>query len=225
MKAIGLFLIGVGLFTFSSCDEIFNENVRGKGVLAKQTLKLGSFDEVDVTSAMKLYIRQGDKQSVVVKSHQNILDRLDAKVRSGRLEFDLDPANYSNLDLSIYITVPKIKYIGASGASEIEFYHFVGLTDLELDFSGATNFTVKGPETDIDHLTVDLSGAGELNALLLKCRQVDLDLSGASSCEIFATEELNIDASGASEIRYKGKPRLRQDISGASEVEPLNDKN
>ncbi|MFA7272303.1 MAG: head GIN domain-containing protein [Crocinitomicaceae bacterium] len=222
MKAMGILLLGIGLFTFGSCDEFLNENFEGKGPLVKRTLNVGTFQEVEVSGAMKLFVRQGDKQSVVVKSHDNVLKHLDAKVRSGRLEFDLDRGNYNNLDLSIYITVPTIQYIGASGASEIELQHFDHLNELEFDFSGASSFVALGEDSNIDHLIVDISGAGELSAFKLKSKTIDLDLSGASSCEVFATHQLNIDVSGASEVRYKGNPRIRQDVSGASSVESVH---
>ena len=222
MKAIGILLLGLGLFTVSSCEEFLYENFEGKGPLVKRTLKVGAFQEVEVSNAMKLYIRQGEKQSVVVKSHKNVLKHLDAKVRSGRLEFDLDRGNYRNLDVSIYITVPSIQYIGASGASEIELQHFNHLNQLQFDFSGASSFEAFGEETTIDHLIVDLSGAGEINAFKLKCKNIDLDLSGASTCEVFATQHLNLDVSGASEIRYKGNPHIRQDVSGASSVQAVD---
>lgn len=222
MKVLGILFVTIGMLSLSSCDEIFNENFEGKGPIVKRTIKVGSFDEVEVSNSMNLFIRQGAKQSVVVESQGNILDQLDAKTRSGRLEIELEKGNYRNVDINIYITVPNIKYIGGSGASKVEMSYFDQLRELELDFSGATEFRAVGKESNVDRLTVDISGAGELKAFLLKCRRIDLDLSGASSCELYATEVLNLDISGASEVRYKGKPRVSQDVSGASSVESLD---
>jgi|TARA_R110000737_G_scaffold122420_1_gene154347 hypothetical protein len=222
MKILGILFIAVGMFTIASCDEIFNENFEGKGPLVKRTIKVGSFDEVEISGSMKLFIRQGAEQRVIIESQANILDRFEAKTRSGRLEVEMEKGNYRDVDFNIYITVPYIKYIGGSGASEIELSHFNQLGELELDFSGATEFKAVGKESNVDRLIVDISGAGELAGFLLKCRRIDLDLSGASSCEVYATETLNLDISGASEVRYKGNPRITQDVSGASSVESVN---
>ncbi len=222
MKLINIVLVTAGISGLVACDEIFNENIDGKGPIVSNNITVGQFDEVEVSNAMNLFIRQGDKQTVVIKSQANIFERVHAKTRDGRLEIELEQGNYHNTDISVYVTVPNIKYIGGSGASQVELSHFDKMRSLELDFSGATKFIAVGPETEIDQLFVDISGAGEMNAFLLKCKKINLDLSGASSCEIYATENLNLDISGASEVRYKGKPRIKQDISGASSVEAVD---
>jgi hypothetical protein len=222
MKWMNILLVVAGVFALTSCDEIFNENFEGKGPVVKRSLKLNNFDEIEVSNSMELYIKQGEKTSVIVKSHNNILDQVNAKVRSGRLELEMEPGNYHNVDIKVYVTVPTIKYIGGSGASYIEMSNFDRIRELELDFSGATEFKASGQETYVERLLVDISGAGSLRGFGLKCRRVDLDLSGASSCEVFATEILNLDISGASEVRYKGKPRISQDVSGASSVEAVD---
>ncbi|MGJ8660872.1 MAG: head GIN domain-containing protein [Bacteroidota bacterium] len=221
MKLISVLIVVAGLMGLVACDELLNENFHGKGPMISNTLKVGSFDEVEVSNSMKLFIRQGEKSSVVVKCQENILERIKAKVRSGRLELELDYGSYQDVNISVYITVPNIKYIGGSGASQVEMSHFDKLNTLELDFSGATEFIAVGQESNVDNLIVDISGAGDLQAFLLKCRRIDLDISGASSCEVYATEMLNLDLSGASEVRYKGKPRINQDVSGASSVESV----
>jgi hypothetical protein len=221
MKLLNILFVAAGIFVLTSCDEFFNENFEGKGPVVKRSLKLDEFDEIEVSNSMELYIRQGEKTSVVVKGQKNILDRLEAKVRSGRLEIELEWGNYRDVDLKVYVTVPNIKYIGGSGASRVELSSFDKIKELELDFSGATEFRAVGKESNIDRLLVDISGAAELEGFLMKCRRVDLDLSGASSCEVYATESLNLDISGASEVRYKGKPRISQETSGASSVKAV----
>ena len=222
MKALGVLFAMVGMASLFSCDEMFNENFEGKGPIVKRSLKAGSFDEIKVSNSMELIIRQGEKQTIVVKSNGNILDQLEAKVRGRRLEIELKQGNYHDVDIKVYVTLPNIKYIGGNGASKVEMSSFNHLKELKLDFSGATEFHAVGQESNIDRLLVEISGAGELDGFLMKCRRVDLDLSGASSCEVYATERLNIDISGASEVRYKGEPQLTQDASGASSVKAVD---
>jgi hypothetical protein len=222
MKVLRILFIFAGMLSLTSCDELLNDNFEGRGPVVKRTLKVGSFEGVEVSNSMNLYIRQGLQQSVMVESHANILDQLEVKTRSGLLEIELERGSYRNVDVNIYITLPEIKYIGGSGASKVELSHFDKINELELDFSGATFFCVVGRETNVNRLSIDISGAVELQAFLLKCRRIDLDLSGASSCELYATEKLNLDISGASQVRYKGKPLVSQDVSGASSVVSVN---
>lgn len=222
MKIASVFLVAIGMMFLFSCDELLNENFVGKGPKVKRTLKVESFNGLIVANAMSVFIQQGAEQKVVIEGNANILDKIDAKSEGGRLEIQLEKGNYKNCDVNIYITIPSINYIAGSGATSIELAHFDKLNKLELDFSGATEFTAVGKQTNVSKLKVDISGAGEIKAFQLKCKKIDIDLSGASECELNATESLNLDISGASEVRYLGKPKVTQDISGSSTVVGLD---
>ena len=55
-------------------------------------------------------------------------------------------------------------------------------------------------------LTVECSGASQMNADDLTADTVTAELSDASSAQLNAKEELTAEASGASHLRYTGQP-------------------
>ena len=74
-------------------------------------------------------------------------------------------------------------------------------------------------EGETSEITVEVSGASNVDAESLKAKTADVDASGASSVNVFVTERLVSDASGASRISYSGNPTsVEKKTSGASRV-------
>jgi hypothetical protein len=68
-------------------------------------------------------------------------------------------------------------------------------------------------------LTVEMSGASQLEAEKLKSVNVSVDASGASRAHVFVSGELKADLSGASGVTYAGNPQnMEKRTSGASSV-------
>jgi hypothetical protein len=234
MRFLLLAFFSVGIL--SSCGYVMGERAYGDGNIITKDAHVGSFNSIDVSSALEVHISQGNTNQVQIKTDQNLLDLIEvftdgntlvARVRQG---YNLEPSGR----IVIQITAPEYKSIQVSGASKIIADNTISGSDLHLgasgasqismevnggkissDLSGASSLSLKGQATDFD---LEASGASHSKCYELVAENAMIDLSGASSAEITANKHLRADASGASHVRYKGDASVNSNTSGAGSV-------
>jgi hypothetical protein len=202
----------------------------------KQTYALTNFDRLDMGSAFGITVRQGANFSIVAEGDQRNLNDLDVYTRNGTLFAQYRNHNRSRqYQTSFQITMPTLRGVSFSGASQSEVSGCRSLNDLDIELSGASKgkFEVQASRTTIDlsgaskldaigsgtALTAGLSGASKLDAFGYPVDEARVNASGASNARISVTDALVADASGASAIRYRGTPRVQQRVSGSSTVQ------
>lgn len=232
MRTIIAALLGVIILT--SCQE----TIIGNGILKQDARAVQAFDEIEVSGQVTVYLRQGEKEEVIVEADENLLPYIKTNVSGDRLSVSSE-ANFKDYKkLAVYITARELEYIKLSGAIELNGEKVFRSVDLKIDASGAciVNMDVQCEELTIDgsgavtfnlngfsrEANFDISGAVEVNAFELETRNTKIDMSGAGSADIYVTDEVSIDVSGAGEINYKGNPRdIKQDISGAASINQI----
>ncbi|HNS16847.1 MAG TPA: DUF2807 domain-containing protein [Bacteroidales bacterium] len=205
---------GCSLHTFAQWYE-------GSGTVARETRELAFFDKIDAGGMAEVLLSQGPEQLVVVEADDNLLQNIKTIVEDQTFKISTEKIrDYTKL--LIYITLPDLSLIKASGASQVR-----GLTPFELqylmaDVSGASELDM---ELNVQVLESELSGAAEMQltgtanshnshlsgASLLKAFDLEtqfttISASGASNGEVLAIKELTIDTSGAGEVRYHQEP-------------------
>ncbi len=202
----------------------------------KQTYALTNFDRLDMGSAFSITVQQGASFSIVAEGDRRNLNDLDVYTRNGTLFAKYRNHNRSRqYQTSFQITMPTLRGVAFSGASQSEVSGFSNLNELDIELSGASKgrFTVQASRTNIDlsgaskldaigsgtTLAAALSGASKLDALGYPVDEARVNASGASNARISVNNALVADASGASAIRYRGTPRVQQRVSGASTVQ------
>jgi hypothetical protein len=104
--------------------------------------------------------------------------------------------------------------INLSGASEVT--GSLKIADGKFDLSGASSLELEGSADDI---SVEASGASEVELSDFTAANVDVELSGASNAVINASSRLDVNLSGASDLKYIGSPKLGNiNISGGSSI-------
>jgi putative autotransporter adhesin-like protein len=69
-------------------------------------------------------------------------------------------------------------------------------------------------------MTVEASGASQLDAEQLQIGDLTVGLSGASTATVSVTDTISAQLSGVSNLAYQGTPRFtRKDVSGGSTIE------
>lgn len=203
--------------------------------------EVGDFTGVDVSSAIKLYLSQGNECAVAVscedKSYNN---RIKTEVRNGVLKISLENGTWNSWSwkdrtIRAYVTIKDITIIRSSGASQIRLNEAFKVGNLKLDINGASSFkgTINGNTVKIDasgassiniegntnDLDVQASGASSVKAYDFVSNKCTVDCSGASSVGVNVKNELKAEASGASSVRYKGSPTNKLcESSGASSI-------
>lgn len=170
----------------------------------KQDRKVDAFSKINIGSAFKVYLMQGSIQSVAVEIDEEYINDVETKVSNGTLYVKLESNNYSgnrNIHvMNVYITIPTIDGITASGAAK---------------------FQVETPIKNNGTVKLNLSGASSVKDISLTCKELKIDQSGASKCSINLTADIvDTDISGAAKLELSGKvDKLIVDASGASKAD------
>ena len=242
MKSYILLLIIPILFIFSSCGDINEQRVIGNGVITKKSYGIENFSTIKVSSSLEVYIKQADHFSIEVETDENLQDKVDIYEMDGVLYVGIkNGINFSTSDdTKVYISMPMVKAVKATGAVEIETDGvFNQLEPLELSLSGASeaNLNIRMPTVGVTvsgagtvkikgeskEINLKASGASNINTSNLLTESVTASASGASHIKAFGSVSFILDASGASSIEYKGGGAVEKSkSSGASSIKPID---
>lgn len=223
--------------TLTVCLAIMSGFAMAQKVVSEpnaQVRQVPSFDAVAVGGAIDLIISQGSTSTVVVTaSDVKLRDRIVTAVEDGTLRISVS-GNYINNNnrqwMRVYIAVPDLRKIGASGASDVLIDGVFKASTLEIALSGASDFKGRieadklrlaasgSSDIDImgkaDRVEVALSGASDLNGRELVARVCEIGASGSSDAQISVTEEIKAAASGSCDIIYYGNPKIKEHAAG-----------
>jgi hypothetical protein len=226
------------LFSLQSCLYINSPDgtIPPRGSSSRE-IGLQNFDRLEMGSAFNIRVRRGSGFRVTATGELNDLDDLDAYVdRNGLLTIryrNTWRARRYRMDLDI--TLPALRSVRFSGASESVVEGFENLRLLDVQLSGASRSTFVGSG---ERLKVELSGGSELlllrgegrlltgqlsggSALLaadFPVEEADLNLSGGSRARVWVSKYLGVDASGGSSVLYRGNPSTEHRLSGGSRL-------
>jgi len=182
------------------------------GATVTRTLAWSGASSLDIDLPADVRYVQGPGNTVVVSGPQRAVDRV--VVRGDTIRYS-SGRHRRYPRLSIVVTAPNISAFDVSGRNRlvIEGYR---QAELSLDVSGSAEVTATG---EVDRLSVDLSGSGDLDLGALKTRRAYMDVSGAADATIAPIDEARLEISGIGDVRLLTNPkRLETDISGAGKI-------
>ncbi|MBZ5857246.1 head GIN domain-containing protein [Flavihumibacter profundi] len=202
--------------------------------------QVNEFSGVHVSSAIDLYISQGNEIGVAVSSTDTkVRDRIMTEVKDGVLNIWFDGKGWNdwkgNKHMKAYVSVKTLEMIKADGACDVKFMGKVKAERLSIDLSGASDLSgelecnnldmdVSGASDtklsgNVGNVSVKLSGASSIKGWGLVAENCDIDASGASSINVIVNKEMKVKANGASDVNYKGNGVIREmKSSGASSI-------
>lgn len=174
--------------------------IRGSGNLETREFNHSNFTRIEVGTAFEVEVVRSDSFSISITMDDNLFDYLNVSKSGETLEIRLKSGyGYISHTAIAEITMPELR---------------------KLDFSGATDGTVSGFSSAQD-LAVGLSGASSLDMVDMAAGDVDFGLSGASHLTggMTADGDVRFDISGASSVILSGSADdLDADVSGASRL-------
>lgn len=231
MKKLLLITLPVVLLLFAACTSIISS-----GNYIKENREFSGFSEINVSSAIELFLTQDDVESVEIKTSDNIMQYIETKMTGNTLHIRVKPKiSISTGHVYAYVSVKTLKKLTASGASVVKLENTISGDELVADISGASllkgminydsaKFNLSGASTtDLSGFVSDLdlicSGASKAKDFTLSVDDLTVNLSGASEAKITVNNNLSYNLSGASDLRYKGNPIvLSASSTGASTV-------
>ncbi|GAB3555159.1 head GIN domain-containing protein [Spirosoma fluminis] len=202
----------------------------------QQTYALTNFNRLDMGSAFTITVVPGTTFNIIANGDRRNLDDLDVYVRNSTLIAQYRNNRNRKYGTSFTITMPTLRGVSFSGASQSTIRGFSNLDQLDIELTGASkgNFDIEAARTTMrlsgasvlrvdgesETLQADLSGASNLDAFNYPAQRADVEASGASKASLSVGSSLVVNASGASVVRYRGNPTVQQHVSGASKVQP-----
>ncbi len=188
----------------------------GSGVPAAQARHVGTFTGVELAGANNVVIRVGEKQSVVVRGDDNLLDRVTTHVRSGTLVVANTPGSFTTKSpMSVAVTVPTFGALTLTGSGNI-VVDGVDAESLKVSLPGAGTLTGSGT---VERLDVTVGGSGTVLFTRIAANDVRAVVSGTGSIFVTATASLDASVSGSGSILYAGQPQsVTKSITGTGTI-------
>lgn len=188
-----------------------------------QTRKISGFTGVDVSHGIDLYLSNGPESVSVSASTNDLRDRIITEVVHGVLRIYLEDnfnGGSGNTNMKAYVSLNNLKYLGASGGSDIFLKGLITANDLRVELSGGGN--LKG-NLNADHLNIgqsggsgveltgkvkdlnlESSGGGRLKGYGLVTDVAKINSSGGSDAELTVNKQISVESSGGGSVSYKG---------------------
>lgn len=177
------------------------KRVKGEGEVKEKPISTKTFSEISIEGQAKINVSYGEKQSIMLKAQESILDIIevnsDGKQLNIKVKDGYSISSSKGIEVEIVLPTPIEKYTVA-GAAEV---HVTGKPQ--------------------ESLSVEIAGAADFNGSSLEVKNVMVQIAGAGDCKVWATENLKVSIAGAGDVRYKGDPILKKDIAGIGSVKQM----
>ena len=153
-----------------------------------KNLDVTSFSSVAISSCFSVTFEKSDKFSVTLTVPERIDNSLIAKVQRGTLILGIKNVFKEGLHLSenevlkAHITAPAFSSIKLSGASNIKFIGKFNASEVSIDLSGASDLDDLNIKSG--KISISLSGASNVRSMNAVANQFECDLSGGADCNI-----------------------------------------
>ncbi len=189
----------------------------GSGISQRETRAVDTFDEVEVNGAATVHVRFGGESKVELTTDDNLLPLIDTRVDDGRLVIEPREPIRPSAGLVIEVTTQELARVEANGSVDLHVEQ-AKRGQLEVELNGACDFVASG---QVDQLTIDASGASDVDTRELRAQTVKFSLSGAGSGQVYAARSLTAEISGAGRLKYYGSPsQIKQELSGVGSISP-----
>lgn len=223
---------------FASSYSCAQKN-KGSGNVVKQERQTGPFHSLEINGIVNVYITQGDNESIVVETDDNLQDAILTENNNDRLVIKEKKGVFEKFTkVNVYVTVTNLSKLEVSGISNVECQNQLQTEKLDVDISGTGNITLDVNcqilKTDISgvgnvnlkgeakNAVIEKSGAGSLRAFELTVQTLEIENSGIGNAEVTAVKEISIESSGAGNLHYKGDPVVKKlETSGIGHVKKV----
>ena len=201
-----------------------------------KTWTTGDFDKAVMEGTFKVFLKQGDKNGVTIKSgYSDITDYIDVKTARGTLYIKIKRKPFDFSSIEIYITFNTLSRLEIDGGIKLETDGYLDLEDIFIRIRGGSRMKFFTKVRDMklvneggvlielsgvaDHFDVRIAGAGHIDASEMKSGDVSFKIEGVGTGIVYATKTLNAEIIGAGKLKYRGNPRVTKKIEGLGSVQ------
>lgn len=200
-----------------------------------KTYNIGEFTKIYMEGGYKVYLIQGNENSVKVKaSDDDVFDYIQIKNYGDELTIDLEPDHFDFDRIVLYITFKNLEKLRIEGGVKLETKGYLDLDDFEMYVAGGAKIELNMKAKDVEivgeggvlfeldgvarSLDIKISGAGHVDAEELKTKDVNFKIEGVGTGSVYATETLFAKIEGVGRVKYHGDPKVTKSIDGLGSV-------
>lgn len=203
----------------------------------KKTLDLPEFKSIYVNSNYTVYLKQTNKQEVVVEADPDILAATEIKVENGILMINIERkpespnkslwAKIDDIKLSpnmkVYVSAKNIAELQVNANGKIISENSIAADYIQLGVAGNGSMdvdlkgnTVKAEMTGNGNMVVKgyatsidvlVSGPGSFNSLACPLDVAKVKVSGSGTCQLNVAQNLDAIVLGNGQVKHKGNTR------------------
>jgi hypothetical protein len=226
MKKSLVFILGLLSVAFVSSAQV-----------TKKTLELAEFKSIYVNSNYTVYLKQTNKQEVIVEALTEIYELTNVIVENGILMINVErkPDNpnksvWAKIDdikvnptMKVYVSMKNLNDLQVNGAGKIISENSLAASNLNLSVSGSgsMDLDIKGDvvKTEVSgsgkialrgyasSMDALVSGSGSLNAFNCPLDAAKVKISGSGVCELNVTTTIDALILGSGTVKHKGNTK------------------
>lgn len=221
----------------SPISSVVSENISSSG--ATQVRNVGKFTGIAVSSGIKVNFTQGNNQSVVVDTNQNLQQYVTTQVVDGILVISVNNKNNKNLNfkkLLVTIEAPRLSYAKVSSGAFLSTMNTINENNFEGKVSSGANMTAdlnvknntmmdisSGSSITLNVQTDNFGfegSSGSSATIRGKAENVEIKTSSATSCNAqnLLAKNGNAIASSGSTIRINATENLNGVASSGASI-------
>ena len=216
-------LISILLTAMSSCNISV---VRGSGNVISEDRAVSGFSKVLISGSGKLFIEQGDEESLTIMAEDNITPLIITNVSGDTLNINvsLGAVVLPTKSMELHLKVKDLDSISTSGSANV---NCSGLStgSLTIKTTGSSNVDINNLETDsidisssgsgnfilagnTDSLKISTNGSGGCDAGNLKSKDCIIDINGSGNNTVNVSDTLDVSIDGSGDVSYIGNPTV-----------------
>lgn len=200
-------------------DHDFDGNDRNDRTnFVDQERSLDTFTKIKVLGGITLKVTAGGDQSVTVSTKEEHMDRVKTWVEGGTLyiETNEDKKRWSkHFSADLTVSVKALDALYVEGAIDGELNNITS-ENFMLDMEGAGNLEINGT---CDTVTMEMSGAGNVDADHFKCKNATIEMSGVGNVDAYASESVDVALDGLGNVDViGGATKISKRVGGFGDV-------
>ncbi len=232
MKKFNFFSLTL-IFTFimSSATLLPAQKLTGDGNVVKETRSTPSFSEIEINSALNVFLKQSDEESVFIESDKNLIPYIRTYVEDGKLIIDMKDKFKlkKSTKLNVYVTLKNLTNLINNSVGNVKSENNLKLSSLNIKNNSVGNLVL---DISCDNLNADLNsvgnvsfsgrvnkaniqnnGVGNLDAEDMTAEVLLIENNSVGNSIVNATREIYIEANGVGDVSYKGTAELKKSES------------
>jgi hypothetical protein len=203
-------IIGAKLILIIGLVTIFLISLNSCGGSVSEVRDVSGFDEVAFYGNGRLFIEQGDTESITVEASKNLLPFIKTEVSDGTLSISIPDEGGEKppaaIGVKYYLKVKDLNKISTFGDGSIDFPDFI--TDSVIIISsGSGNIEITGKAKSQE---VTINGSAKYSAKDFETNDTIVKINGSGNAHVNAIDNLEITIFGSGNVKYEGNPSVQQ---------------